>query len=57
MRRLFFFVVNSVTSFALTNINNINSISMLNGTDFKTWKEKISIVLDYIDLDLSLKKE
>ena len=38
------------------NINaNINSISMLNGSNFKSWHENLSIVLAVIDLDLALR--
>ena len=36
---------------------NINFIPMLNGTNFKNWKENIMIVLSCIDLDLTLKEE
>ena len=45
----------STTSFA-SNINaNINSIPMLNGTNFKTWHENLQIVLGVMDLDLALR--
>ena len=45
---------NSVTSSA-SNINvSINSIPMLNGTNFKTWHENLQIVLGVMDLDLAL---
>ncbi|CAA6671532.1 unnamed protein product [Spirodela intermedia] len=30
---------------------------MLNGTNFKAWKENIMIVLDYMDLDIALRKD
>ncbi|KAI9182811.1 hypothetical protein LWI28_029111 [Acer negundo] len=36
---------------------NINSIPMLNGTNFKDWKENIEIVLGCMDLDLALRSE
>ena len=36
---------------------NINSILMLNGTNFKDWKENILIVLSCMDLDLALRIE
>ena len=36
---------------------NINSILMLNGTNFKDWKENIEIVLGCMDLDLALQIE
>ena len=46
---------NSATSSA-SNINaNINSIPMLNGTNFKTWHENLQIVLGVMDLDLALR--
>ena len=39
-----------------SNINaNINSIPMLNGTNFKTWHENLQIVLGVMDLDLALR--
>ena len=39
-----------------SNINaSINSIPMLNGTNFKTWHENLQIVLDVMDLDLALR--
>ena len=45
----------SATSFA-SNINaNINSIPILNGTNFKTWHENLQIVLGVMDLDLALR--
>ena len=45
----------SATSSA-SNINaNINSIPMLNGTNFKTWHENLQIVLSVMDLDLALR--
>ena len=36
---------------------NINSILMLNGTNFKDWKENILIVLSCMDLDLAFQIE
>ena len=46
---------------ALANIANlsaqVNRILMLNGSNFKVWKENIEIVLDCIELDLSLRME
>ena len=39
-----------------SNINaNINSIHMLNGTNFNTWYENLQIVLSVMDLDLALR--
>ena len=34
---------------------SINSISMLNGTNFKSWQENLLIVLEVMDLDLVLR--
>ena len=35
----------------------VNSIPMLNGTNFKVWKEAVEIVLGCMDLDLALRTE
>ncbi|RDX97264.1 hypothetical protein CR513_19983, partial [Mucuna pruriens] len=35
----------------------INSISMLNGTNFKVWKKAVEIVLGCMNLDLALRVE
>ncbi|CAM8877638.1 unnamed protein product [Rhodiola kirilowii] len=35
---------------------NLNKILMLNGTNFKDWKENITILLDCMDLDLALRE-
>ena len=45
----------SATSSASNITANINSIPMLNGTNFKTWHENLQIVLDVMDLDLALR--
>ncbi|KAL0382988.1 UNVERIFIED_CONTAM: hypothetical protein Scaly_0586100 [Sesamum calycinum] len=43
---------------APTNITvNINTIPMLNGSNFKSWKENLEIVLEVMDLDLALRKD
>ena len=34
---------------------SINSIPLLNGTNFKTWHENLQIVLGVMDLDLALR--
>src|SRR5262249_43150173 len=34
---------------------NINSIPMLNGTNFKSWKENLLTILGVMDLDLALR--
>ena len=45
----------SATSSA-SNINDsINSILILNGTNFKIWHENLQIVLGVMDLDLALR--
>jgi hypothetical protein len=36
---------------------NLNSVPVLNGENFKDWKENIEIVLGFVDLDLALRKE
>lgn len=36
---------------------NLNSVLVLNGANFKDWKENIEIVLGCMDLDLALRKE
>ncbi|KAJ4719034.1 Retrovirus-related Pol polyprotein from transposon TNT 1-94 [Melia azedarach] len=41
-----------------TNITaNINSIPLLNGSNFKSWKENLEIVLEVMDLDLALRED
>ncbi|CAH9074220.1 unnamed protein product, partial [Cuscuta europaea] len=47
----------SVNNSAATISANINSIPMLNGTNFKEWKENVMIVLGCMDLDLALRTE
>ena len=34
---------------------NLNSVTILNDTNFKDWKENVVIVLGYMDLDLALR--
>ena len=36
---------------------NLNSIPILNGTNFKNWKENVLIVIGCMDLDLALRIE
>ena len=45
----------SATSSAFNITASINSIPMLNGTNFKTWHENLQIVLSVMDLDLALR--
>jgi len=47
---LIFSVVASISA-------NLNSIPILNGTNFKDWKENMQIVLGCMDLDLTLRIE
>ena len=42
------------TSFIFSNVNNI---LVLNGTNFKKWKEHVIIVLGYMDLDYALRED
>ena len=35
--------------------SNINSVPMLNGSNFKEWNENLSIVVGVMDLDLALR--
>ncbi|XP_057997427.1 uncharacterized protein LOC131176354 [Hevea brasiliensis] len=46
----------SGVSAPITNITaSINSIPMLNGTNFKAWQESVMITLRVMDLDLALR--
>ena len=45
----------SATSSASNITVSINSIPMLNGTNFETWHENLHIVLGVMDLDLALR--
>ena len=45
----------SATNSASNITVSINSIPMLNGTNFKTWNENLQIVLGVMDLDLALR--
>ena len=44
-----------VFAFASNISASINSIPMLNGTNFKEWQENVLIVLGVMDLDLTLR--
>ncbi|RDY14168.1 hypothetical protein CR513_00804, partial [Mucuna pruriens] len=46
-----------VTTGVVNVSTQINSIPMLNGMNFKVWKEAVEIVLDCVDLDLTLRVE
>ncbi|CAL0308070.1 unnamed protein product [Lupinus luteus] len=44
--------------FSATNISaQLNNIPLLNGTNFKVWKEAVEIILGCMDLDLALRME
>ncbi|XP_057962368.1 uncharacterized protein LOC131153939 [Malania oleifera] len=49
--------MNPVTASAIMISTNINSIPMLNGSNFKNWKENVMIVLSCMDLDVALWRE
>ena len=36
---------------------NVNNIPVLNGTNFKKWKEQVIIVLGCMDLDFALRED
>ena len=44
----------NLASFIFANVNNI---PVLNGTNFKKWKEHVIIVLGYMDLDYALRED
>ncbi|XP_014627297.1 uncharacterized protein [Glycine max] len=48
---------NGFYSFVASISANLNSIPILNGTNFKDWKENMQIVLGCMDLDLTLRIE
>ena len=52
-----FFCFYSVSATATNVSAQINSIPMLNGTNFKIWLENVEIVLGCLDLDLALRME
>ena len=43
--------------FNIFYIYNVNNIPMLNGTNFKKWKEHVVIVLRCMDLDYVLRED
>ena len=47
----------SVNTCATIVSANINFIHILNGTNFKDWKENVLIILGCMDLDLALRTE
>ncbi|KAK5846508.1 hypothetical protein PVK06_002799 [Gossypium arboreum] len=55
--KLVFVLYSANSSSAATIFANINSIPMLNGTNFKEWKRHLLIVLGCMDIDLALREE
>ena len=51
------FVLSLVNITSAANVAKVNSIPMLNETNFKVWKEVIEIVLGCMDLDLTLRTD
>ena len=51
------FVYFSANLSATSIAANINNIPLLNGTNFKEWKENVEIILGCMDLDLALRIE
>ncbi|KAK9690503.1 hypothetical protein RND81_09G132700 [Saponaria officinalis] len=47
----------SVNASVATISSNLSSIPVLNGTNFKDWKESMLIVLGCMDLDLAIRKD
>ncbi|KAH1121011.1 hypothetical protein J1N35_004171, partial [Gossypium stocksii] len=45
------------SSSAATVSTDINSIPMLNGTNFKEWKSHLLIEFGYMDIDFALREE
>ena len=54
---LFFLPYLLVTASAANITANMNSIPVLNGTNFKSWKENVLLVLGCMDLDYAIRKE
>ena len=52
---LFIFVLYSAFLSATSIYANMNSVPILNGTNFKDWKENMMILLGCMDLDLSFR--
>jgi len=52
------FVLCLVNIISAANVTaQVNFIPMLNGTNFKVWKEAVEIVLGCMDFDLALRTE
>ena len=49
------YVLCSVNAFVIST--NVNSISVLTGTNFNKWKEHVVIMISCMDLDLAIQKE
>ncbi|XP_039118807.1 uncharacterized protein LOC120254857 [Dioscorea cayenensis subsp. rotundata] len=51
------FVCTCVDIMSVNNVfTTLNGIPMLNGTNFKTWKNKVTLVLGCMDLDYALRE-
>ncbi|KAK9714501.1 hypothetical protein RND81_06G099300 [Saponaria officinalis] len=50
-------LLSSVNASAATISGNLSSIPVLNGTNFKDWKESMLIVLGCMDLDFAIRKD
>jgi len=47
-----------VASASAANVSaQVSSILMLNGTNFKVWKDTVEIVLGCIDLDIAIRQD
>ena len=51
----FYFVLDSAFISTTSISANINNVPMLNGTNFKDWKENMMILLGCMDIDLALR--
>lgn len=55
---LYFFCSKLLVNTSAANINvNMNSIPVLNITNFKSWKENVLLILGCMDLDYAIRKE
>ena len=53
----FYFVLYTVPTSAANVSAQLSMIPMLNGTNFKIWKENVEIVLGCMDLDLAIREQ
>ena len=52
---ILWYVLYLVCSYTYYISTNINSVPVLNGTNFKNWKENVMIALAFMDLDVILR--